>query len=209
MKSLIPPLIEPDSGPPNPPCPIDAAAAAAEPLDDREEDEEDDDAVDALCVEPLPEEELLPNRLAELPLKPPLLLAADPPDEAEAPEDELESEDPIVRPAVAEVDELEAEELDEDEDPPCPPCPPGPPPLSPPPPPPVEVTCTVIPRPPPPMDTLTVPPRPPRNCGTMSDENFSGTVTPVSRIVCWIRSLVAETVLSEGDGPPPGPPVEG
>jgi len=115
MKSLIPPLIEPDSGPPNPPCPIEALAAAAEPPDDREEDEEEEDEVDALGVEALLEEELLPNRLEELPLKPPL--DPDPPDEAEAPEDELESEEPIVTPVVAEVEELATEELEEDEDP--------------------------------------------------------------------------------------------
>ncbi len=202
MKSLIPPLIEPESGPPKPPWPIEADAAAADPPDEREELEDEVEALDVPVELPL-EAELLPNRFEDVPRKPPLE-DPEPPDAEEPPAaDELESVEPIVRPAVAEAGELVEEELDED-----PLDPPEEPPLSPPPPP-DEETCTLIRPPPPDTDTLTVPPRPPRSCGTMSEENLSGTVVPVNRIVCCIRSLVADTVRSETGAPPPGPPVEG
>lgn len=206
MKSLNPPLIEPESGPPKPPWPIEAEAAAADPPDDFDAEEEEA-AVDVPVELPL-EAELLPNRFEDVPRKPPLE-DADPPDAEEPPaDDELESDAPVVRPAVAEAGELVEEELDED--PLDPPEPPEEPPLSPPPPPPPEEeTCTVIRPPPPDTETLTEPPRPPRSCGTMSDENLSGTVDPVNLIVCCIRSLVADTVRSDTGAPPPGPPVEG
>ncbi|NWF84769.1 MAG: hypothetical protein HXY18_13175, partial [Bryobacteraceae bacterium] len=202
MKSLAPPLIEPASGPPKPPCPIEAAAAAADPPDDREEDELETELLD---VRALLEEDVLPppNRFEEA-LKP-KLDPEDPeaPEDAELPDAEL-SEELMLRPAVAD-DALLPEELEDDGDPP-PPCPPDDPPrFPPPPPPPDELTVTVI-RPPPP-DTVTVvaPPRPPLSCGTSSDAYFSGTVTPVSRIVRSSLPLVAVTVFSPAGAPPPGP----
>lgn len=94
MKSLIPPLIEPASGPPNPPWPIDAAAAAAEPREELDEEER----LELLELLELAlaalEEELPPNRL-DAPLKLDIPLAAPPADE-DPPLAAMEDESPTL-----------------------------------------------------------------------------------------------------------------
>jgi len=137
---------------------------------------------DALDVELVEDDELLPNRFTLAPLNPAL-------DDDDEPEVELPVELAVL---VLLVDE----EVEEDELLPPPP----------PPPPPCTVICTAAPPPIlPPDDIMTDTPRPPRSWGAVIDMNLPAAVTPVKRIVfsrlpCWTDAV--RTPVTTGPPPP-------